>query len=239
MSEKKPVKVFLEGKLGKLFGRKWELFVNSPSEAIRAIDINTKGKLKEYLLNAGAKKYYKIALQKKDNFINPREEVKNPSGQSDIYFIPTIKGSSSGTGKIIAGAVLFVIGAILTVGSYGSLSSLGVPLMSAGIGLMLGGAVQLMTPVPKMAQPSAEPDLRQSNTFQGNAVNVYQGSSVGIVYGRALVSPMPVSLATENKDIGKWASFKYTPIEVVPLTPEQVQQYNYISNWQESMKHHG
>lgn len=44
--------------------------------------------------------------------------------------------------------------------------------------------------------------MRQSQVFQGNSLNVYQGSSVGIVYGRALVAPMPISVSMDNRDIG-------------------------------------
>jgi predicted phage tail protein len=206
MQNTKPVNIFLEGKLGKLFGRKWSLCVASPAEALQAININTKGKLKEYLLNDGAKKFYKVALQKKDNLINPKEEIKNPSGQSDIYFIPTIKGASSGTGKIIAGVVLIIVG-VLTL-KFG----IGGYLITAGIGMILGGVVQLMTPVPKMAQPSAEVDQRQSYGFQGYSVTIFQGSSVGIVYGKSLVAPMPISASMENIDIGRYGGARtYVP----------------------------
>lgn len=150
--EKKPVKIFLEGKLGKLFGREWSLYVNSPSEALRAIDINTKGKLKKYLSTEGAKRYYKIALQKKDNLIEPLKEIKNPSGESDIYIIPTIKGSNSGVGKIVLGAVLVVVGVV--VGARFN-SQLGASIVMAGLSLMAGGVTQLMTPIPRATQSSS------------------------------------------------------------------------------------
>lgn len=234
MQNTKPVNIFLEGKLGKLFGRKWSLCVASPAEALQAININTKGKLKEYLLNDGAKKFYKVALQKKDNLINPKEEIKNPSGQSDIYFIPTIKGSSSGGGKIIAGVILVIVGAVLAVGSYGSLSALGVPMITAGIGLILGGVVQLMTPVPKIAQPSAEVDQRQSYGFQGNSVTIFQGSSVGIVYGRSLVAPMPISASMENLDIGIYGGARtYIPPDPEDLNDGSTQYGGTNNNFSE------
>jgi predicted phage tail protein len=196
----KLVNVYLEGKLGQLFGREWRLAVKSPGEAFRAININLKGKLKEYLVNQGAKKYYKIAIQKKDNLISPKEEINNPSGEGDIYFIPTIRGKSTGLGKIIAGAVLVIIGAVLFVTGWGSVFS--APLISAGVGLMIGGVVQLMTPIPKMGlQESQSYDQRSSSIFQGNSTTITQGSAVGIVYGRALVPPMPISMSMRNESI--------------------------------------
>ena len=60
-------KIKLYGKLGTLFGKEWNLDVNSVSEAIRAIDINTKGELSKYLLKN--KSYYKIAVKNKKNLV--------------------------------------------------------------------------------------------------------------------------------------------------------------------------
>jgi len=194
MANMELVNVFLEGKLGKLFGRKWTLAVNSPSEAMRAIDINTKGRFREYLLGDGGKKFYKVALQKKDNLIDPKEELHNPSGKSDIYIIPTIKGASSGTGKIIAGIILVIIG-IVTI-KFG-----GAVLISAGIGLIIGGVIQLLTKIPK-DRPNEEIG-GGSNLFQGNSTNLFQGQSVGLVYGRALVTPLPVSMSLSTQNLGQ------------------------------------
>lgn len=192
MEEKKPVNIYLMGKLGKLFGKKWSLHVNSPAEAIRAIDINLKGKLTRYLLTEGAKKYYKVAVQKKNQLIDPRKELKNPTGNSDIYIIPTIKGSDE-TAQIVVGVILVIVDVAFLHTGY---------LTQIGIALVLGGVAQLLTPTPKFSQKSNEEDPgRQSNLFQGNASSILQGNSVGLVYGRALVAPMPISVSTTSSDI--------------------------------------
>jgi predicted phage tail protein len=183
-----PVNVFLGGKLGQLFGKKWTLYVNSPAEAIRAIDINVQGKLKEYLSTKGAKKYYKVALQKKDNCIT-KEELTGRSGQSDIYILPVIKGAGENGGILqIAAAAIIAVVNFFFLGNN--------PYVYAfAASLALGGVVQLLTPIPK--KPNEE-DSRQSTTFAGNASSVSQGSAVGLIYGRALVSPMPISLSFNN-----------------------------------------
>ena len=41
-------KIKLYGKLGKICGKEWELDVSSVGEAIKAININTNGKLEKY-----------------------------------------------------------------------------------------------------------------------------------------------------------------------------------------------
>jgi predicted phage tail protein len=193
------INIYLEGKLGRIFGKKWTLDVKSPIEAIRAIDINLKGKLIKYLTEQGDKKYYKIALQKKNNIIN-KEEISNRSGKSDIYIIPTIKGANSGVGKLIAATLLAVI--IIVSQQYeflpelfGSLSA-GTPVFMQMIvaSLFIGGVSQLLAPNPNFNQSSST-DQKQSSYFQGNSAAISQGGSVPVAYGRVLISPMPISIS--------------------------------------------
>lgn len=215
--------IFLEGQLGKLFGREWKLDVSSPGEAMRAINANTKGKLFDYL---GSKnKYYKIALQKKKNLID-KNELKNRSGKSNIYIMPTIKGSGSGVGKILAGIALLAI----VYFSFGSATAVLPGLLglsasqTAAIGyglagsLILGGITQLLTPVPKFDQGAGtNEDGRQSTLFQGNSNSIVQGGSVGLIYGRALVAPMPISISQTNSDTTTTASTSVGTVEETRL----------------------
>jgi predicted phage tail protein len=197
------VNIFLTGKLGLLFGKKWTLEVKSPAEAVRAIDINLKGKLREYLNGEGAKKYYKVAIQKKDNLLD-KEEIGNPSGRGDIYIMPTIRGANSGGGKILFGIAL-IAAAFLTggasIGISGALltSKAGALTLGIAASLILGGVMQLLTPVPKISE-SSDSTQQSSNIFQGNASAISQGGAVPVVYGRALVSPMPICISLTNTD---------------------------------------
>jgi predicted phage tail protein len=198
------INIYLTGKLGRLFGKKWTLNVKSPAEAIRAIDINVKGQLRKYLSTEGAKKYYKVALQKKDNIIY-KEEISNPSGQSDIYIIPTIKGSGKvGTaiGMIVIGVALVYL-AILSGGTAlyacGFLGEWTTTVAMMGASLILGGISQLLAPTPDISESSAS-DQKTSSMFQGNASTIMQGGAVPIAYGRILISPMPIGVSTAAYD---------------------------------------
>lgn len=199
--------IHLGGKLGQLFGKKWELMVSSPAEAIRAIDVNTKGKLRQYLSKEGAKKFYKIAIGKKDCAIG-KEEIHNRSGRSDIYLLPVPKGANSGGSKILIGLAIIALAIVTSGASFAAIGFQGAGLIGGqtalGIGLfgasmLIGGVTQLLTPVPSFDN-NAEGDSRGSNLFGGNASAVTQGGAVGLVYGRALVTPMPVSISFDNKD---------------------------------------
>jgi predicted phage tail protein len=188
------VNIHLGGKLGKMFGKLWKLSVSSPAEAIRAISINTEGKFREYFETEGRNKYYKVCIGNKKNSLSI-DEIKGKSGKSDIYIIPVIK-MQGGVAKMIVGALLIVAGIIITGMSFGSAAPIGYGLVYAGIGLMLGGVVELLTPVPKMKNNSG--DDRSSSIFQGNATTVTQNTPVGLIYGRVVVAPLPIALSLDN-----------------------------------------
>ncbi len=207
------VNIYLTGKLGRLFGEKWRLDVRSPAEAIRAIDANLKGKLRQYLSGEGAKKNYKIALQKRDNVVFS-EEAKNPSGQSDIYIIPTIAGrGDSAVGKIVVGIVLIVLafytgGASLSA-SGGLFGAYAGTVAAVGFSLVLGGITQLLTPTPNFDSSSVSDQNQRGSVFQGTATAIQQGGAVPVCYGRVLLAPMPISIsnsaydqATTQADVG-------------------------------------
>lgn len=199
------------GSLGRAIGHtRLDLDVQSPAEAVRAVNVLTNGKLEQYLRGPGAKKMYKIALQKKTNTIDPEQEIGHKSGRSAIYFIPTINGRNSGAAKIVAGVVILALAWYNPAGwayvagqagaAGGGLTALGSIAVGFGVSLVLGGITQLITPAAK-GFTSSNSEQKNSTTFAGNALAVVQGGCVPVVYGRALVSPIPISVTVENNDV--------------------------------------
>lgn len=212
--ERRLTTIRLGGKLGKLFGETWRLAVTSPADAIRAIDINLKGKLMAYLVRAGHQKYYKVSLKDRENLLDG-SELGHRSGNNDIYIWPTVKNRSSGAAKIIAGVIILAIVTIVTwgggtafvapgvaatagtAGSAGGLTLLGTVAVGLATSLILGGIAQLLAPNPNDNSGGG----LGSNVFQGTIEGGAQGGCVPIVYGTALVSaPLPISLWFENVD---------------------------------------
>jgi predicted phage tail protein len=191
--------IHLGGKLGQLFGKRWDLQVSSPAEAIRAIDVNLKGKLKEYLFKQGKSKFYKIGVGAKDALIEEKE-ITHRSGRSAIYITPVAKGKNSGVGKIFAAIAIAAV-TYFTFGVGGAFANAAIATAgySVAASLALGGVLQLLTPTPNFNN-NAQGDSRGSNLFNGNASVITQGGSVGLVYGRALVTPMPISISFTNTD---------------------------------------
>lgn len=207
--------IYLVGSLGRAIGHtKLEMDVFSVAEAVRAIDIVTYGKLSAYLGGPAKDKLYKVALQKKTNVVNA-DELKNRSGRSAIYILPTVRGRNSGGGKILAGIAILVLAYFtggLSAGAAGwagtgatatgagtSLSFLGTVAVGFGVSLVIGGITQLLTPKAQGSGPSE--DQAQSTSFGGNATAITQGRCVPVVYGRALMPAVPISISFNNNDM--------------------------------------
>ncbi len=208
--------IHLGGYLGKLFGARWPgMNVSSPAEAIRAVDANLKGALKQYLSTQGRDKLYRVALGRKENGVDEKGIV-GPSGQQDIYILPVVRGRNSGFGKILAGiaiiALVFATGGA-ALGAGGSLfgitaGTVGTIGLGLGASLILGGISQLLAPTPNFNNgQDTQGDSRGSTIFQGNATTISQGGAVGLVYGRMRVTPMPISMSITSYDQSAPASF--------------------------------
>lgn len=191
--------IHLVGSLGRAVGHyKLEMDVFSVGEAIRAIDIVTDGKLSQYLRGPGKDKYYKVALQKRDNVVEA-EELTHRSGRSTIWIIPTIRGRDSSTGKILAGVAILALAWWNPYGwayAAGHLTLAGTVAVGFGTSLLIGGITQVLTPKPQGPAPNEE--MAQSTSFQGNATAVVQGGPVPVVYGRMLVPALPISITISN-----------------------------------------
>ena len=225
--------IYLGGVLGKRFGEKWTLSVSSVGEAIHAIDVNTRGALVRYLTDK-KDKYYKVALQSKDQLLG-EDELRNPVGTRDIYIWPTIRGRNSGWVKIVIGAIL-IAAAIATNTEWFALNfpatfnvvagTVSTIAASIGTSLVLGGISQLLAPHQN------QNGQLNSNNFQGTVAAGQQGGSVPVVYGKALVAPIPISIwfnavdwnTTTNAYVGQLQSIGLPGggMEYVPSTPAPV-----------------
>ena len=106
------VKVFLHGKLGEEIGSEWELDITSVSEALRAIEANTK-KLKKWIIDNHKDFVYvtlinnkPVKFNKQDKFYTITSDIcvdfKNNLERVDI--VPVIQGAYGEISKPIGGS---------------------------------------------------------------------------------------------------------------------------------------
>ncbi len=96
------------------------------------------------------------------------DELSHPAGNEDIRIAPITLGSKNGgVFQIILGAVLIVAGVIVTGMSFGAAAPVGAALIGMGVSMVIGGVVQLLTPMPKGLSAKDRPENTPSYTFNG------------------------------------------------------------------------
>ena len=202
------VTIRLLGEAGRRYGRRFQLAVKTPAEALRALCLQIPG-LRQYLMESG------------DKGINWRVVTDHAEGLEDEQLLwpmskrmvlAPLPAGRGGVGKIIAGVALVAF-AILVPGigaaaatifgtQFGAIS-LGIG--AIGASLIFGGVADLLTPTPKMpnvkggvgggsSATSGRSQEEQLNSFafdKSNA-NTVQGDVVPVLYGERIIGALPV-----------------------------------------------
>jgi predicted phage tail protein len=132
------------------------------------------------------------------------QELKFNRKENEIHFVPAVEGSGN-VWRIIAGVVLVVVGIIGN--NYGGW---GTPFIQAGIGLIVGGVVGLLTPMPKTGGYTDGQDKSKASFIFNGAFNVtVQGGPVPLVYGRIRAGSTVISAGVDVEQIGSTTLVNY------------------------------
>lgn len=180
-------KIELHGALAKKFGRFFTLDVSTAREATHAIATQIPA-FKKFMLQA-EQKGIKFAVFTDDKNIG-ENELDNQTDAEVIHIMPKVVGA----GGDFMGILQFVTGAALVVFSGGNPA-----MISAGVGLMIGGAASLLMPTPKL--DAMDPDGNRANYGFGGAVTtVAQGNPVPVAYGERDLGGFIISAGIFSED---------------------------------------
>ncbi|NIK62577.1 tail assembly protein [Xanthomonas cannabis] len=167
--------VRLYGVLRAKFGKEFRLAVASPAEAIRALTVQLPG-FQAFLMGAKDRGLTFAVFNGRRNLA--ADQLHDPPGDDAIRIAPVLQGSKrGGVLQTIIGAVLIVAGALLLWTPFG------VPLISAGVSMVIGGVVQMLSPTQKGLGTQDSPDNRPSYAFNGPVNMQAQGNPVPVAYG--------------------------------------------------------
>ena len=189
-------KIKLYGKLAKFIGhRVLEADVATAAEAVRFLVANWP-EVERHM----ADQHYRVSIGTYDIDL---EELHHPAGAAPISFVPVVAGAGA-VGRIIAGIALIALSfgiASLAAGAAlaGSFSGFALQAVAfgtqagliAGVGLVVGGVAQLLTPTPKISQDEGDP--RKSFSFSGIQNVSRAGVPVPVVYGETLTGSVVIS----------------------------------------------
>lgn len=194
--------IYLHGRLAE-FGKFFELDVNDPAEAIRALSIQ----IPEFRSVLAEGQWSIVKGNLEEGCSLSEEELMLSGSYDEIHILPAISGSGGKFGQIILGTVLigaaiFTAGGSLAVTSWGfGAKALG----SVGAGLVLGGVSQMLIQAPSTSGGYADresPDERPSFLFDGPVNTSTQGLPVPLIYGEVMTGSVVVSAGMTAEDIG-------------------------------------
>ncbi len=183
-------RIELHGILAEKFGKSFEFDVESPREACEALSYQVDG-FKRFMMTAHESGLF-FAVFNDDNNIGANE-VDMKTGAAVIRIVPKITGAGGdamGWVQVIAGAALIGVGAFMGFNP---------ALMSAGAGLMLGGAASLLMPRPTIT-PQDPDGNKPSYAFGGPVTTIAEGNPVAVGYGRCHWGGAVISMMIVNED---------------------------------------
>jgi predicted phage tail protein len=192
------VRIELGGVLGKTFGRAHDRYVSSAKEAVRALCCTINGF--EKYLNTSKQRGLTFAVFRGKKNVG-KDDLDFPLNGEVIRIVPVIIGSKkAGLLQTILGAVLVVVGVVVTGLSYGWAAPVGGALVSAGIGLMAGGVIQMLSPQAAGLASKQSADNQASYAFGGVTNTAAQGYPVPLLYGRRRIGGAVISAGIYVED---------------------------------------
>lgn len=186
----------LYGILAKKFGKEFRLDVENTREAMRALSVQVSG-FEHFMLHAHEQGLEFAVFQDKQNI--SETELDMSTSAKVIKVVPKVKGAG-GAVQTIIGAVLVVVGIVVTGMSFGSAGAVGAALIGAGVGMMVGGIAMML--MPKIENQDQNQDGNKANKGFGGAVTtVAQGNPVPVLYGQREVGGFIASAGQYPEDL--------------------------------------
>jgi len=202
-------KIKLYGELAEFVGHKeFEVKADTLKSAVSFLINNFEG-IERYM----SPKYYQVKV---GNYEIGEDELAYPIGKKeDIHFIPVITGAGRGFGKILLGAALIGIAIIAPGAGFGAGGGFGFAgagamagkfsfaamLGNIGIGLVLTGVSEMLTPLPKRSEFNSEEDPRLSYSFGGTQQTGRAGTPVPLVYGEIFTGSVVISGGIDTEQV--------------------------------------
>ncbi len=205
----KVVKVY--GALRKRLGQcRFEFDVTTPAQAIKALCVNFPG-LDKWLIDSEQDGVaYRVAVSKEKATEENVAPLLMPFSDREVFSItPVVAGAGGGLGRTLLGVALIAVAIANPVVGFGgggaagfgivtgATATFGASLAAAagtlGIGLVLSGVAEMLSPQPSLDSTLDESVQLESFTFS-NVVNTSrQGMPVPIAYGRLFVGSAVLS----------------------------------------------
>lgn len=191
-------RIELSGTLGKRFGKVHHRLISTTHEAGVALAKTIPGFEKFMISSEERGLTYAVFKDEKNIGV---DDLGFPVKGEVIRIVPVVIGSKkSGVLQTILGAVLVVVGVVVSALSYGWAAPVGQAMIGAGIGMMAGGVIQLLSPQPAGLARRESPENKASYAFGGVTNTASQGYPVGLLYGKRRIGGAIISAGIYVED---------------------------------------
>jgi len=201
----------LHGVLAEQMGKKqWNLAISSVGDAIRGIQANTKKLYQQLVENDKSNIKYRVLINKKDFLFDESKDPNSEEGLRSselmmkfkklktIDIVPVLEGADE-DGKSILAIIVGI--ALIATGIFAPVGMFAAPLIMGGIGLVVAGIANLLTPEPEFDDfREIEGGGRPSYIFSGPQNTVREGGPIFVGYGRLLIGSHVVQTSLDNFD---------------------------------------
>lgn len=192
-------KIRLYGILAKKFGREYEMEISSTREAMRALSSQIKG-FEKFMLTAHERGLTFAVFCDDVNICE--KQIDMQTNAKIIKIVPKVIGAGGKNGLLqtILGAVLVVVGIVVSGLTWGAATPVGTALIGAGVGLMAGGIAQMLMPKTQVEDNNQDGN-RANKGFGGAVTTVAQGNPVPVLRGRYEIGGFIVSAGQYAEDV--------------------------------------
>ncbi|ORM66132.1 tail assembly protein [Pantoea rwandensis] len=192
--------IHLGGVLGGTFGRVHHRLISKVHEATIALSATIDG-FGAYMRSSKKRGLTYAVFRGKQNL--GVDDLGFPVTKEVIKIMPVIIGSKkAGLLQTVLGAVLVVVGVVVGVMTSwtGVGGVIGSAMVSAGIGLMAGGVIQMLSPQPAGLASKQDADNQASYAFGSPTNTAAQGYPVPLLYGQRRIGGAIISAGIYVED---------------------------------------
>ena len=199
--------IYLQGKMGELFGDVWNLNAATVAECMHGIDCQREGKLKQYLMDC-TEKGIKFTVQRGKELLD-YDNLQMDLGEDDLIISPVPAGSGNKLLKVIVGFALMVVAAAVMAGLM--LTGLG-PIAALAVGIAVGmvGSALLNSGVAEYMAPKKPGEKGDAFLFDGPVNTTKQGIPVPLAYGQLLVGGATISFGFTDTEVTSASGFTFS-----------------------------
>ncbi|MDK1394337.1 tail assembly protein [Pseudomonas protegens] len=188
--------VLLSGSLARMFGREHRVAIAGGFKEVMGYFRQFPG-FERYMVQSADNGLRFAVFNGRRNL--SETDIHQPLGKEVIRIAPVLSGSKRAGGlQTILGAVLM---AVAYYNPFGFLTGPAASfLMMTGVGMTMGGVMQMLAPLPKGLAAQDSPDNRPSYSFNGPVNTSAQGNPVGLLYGQLTIGSAVISSGIYAED---------------------------------------